>query len=286
MTTVDAFYIPNAKQQFLDGNGAPLAGASVYMYVPTTTTFKNTWQDSGQVSLNTNPIILDGNGEAIIYGSGNYRQRVVDVNNNLVWDQVVSAGDYGLLGADNNLSDVANPATALSNLGGAPASALTGLVPPGMVFMYAKSTAPTGYLECNGSAVLRSTYSALFAVIGTTFGPGDGTTTFNLPDFRGYFPRGWADSGTIDPGRAFGSTQTDAIKSHTSTSTVTDPTHGHGAPSRQSGSDGGGYIAASNNPDGNAYIAPASTGISVATAYTGATETRGVNLAILFMIKT
>ena len=61
----------------------------------------------------------------------------------------------------------------------------TPLVPIGTILDFAASTAPTGYLVCDGSAVSRTTYSALFAVIGTTWGTGDGSTTFNIPDFRG-----------------------------------------------------------------------------------------------------
>ena len=79
--------IPNAKQQFLDANGNPLAGGFVYFYIPSTTTFKNTYQNAALSILNTNPIILDSAGEAIIYGSGSYRQIVTDVNGNLIWDQ-------------------------------------------------------------------------------------------------------------------------------------------------------------------------------------------------------
>jgi hypothetical protein len=79
--------IPNAKQQFLDGNGNPLAGGFVYFYIPSTTTFKNTYQNAALTILNTNPIILDSAGEAIIYGNGSYRQIVTDVNGNLIWDQ-------------------------------------------------------------------------------------------------------------------------------------------------------------------------------------------------------
>ena len=60
----------------------------------------------------------------------------------------------------------------------------------GEISMFAGSTAPTGWLICNGSAVSRTTYSALFAVIGTTYGSGDGSATFNLPDFRNNFPVG------------------------------------------------------------------------------------------------
>ena len=79
--------------------------------------------------------------------------------------------------------------------------------PTGTVIFYAKNTAPTGFLKANGAAVSRSTYADLFAVTGTTFGVGDGSTTFNLPDMRGYFARGWADDGSIDTGRTFGTTQ-------------------------------------------------------------------------------
>lgn len=58
-------------------------------------------------------------------------------------------------------------------------------VPPGVMTGYAGATAPAGWLLCTGAAVSRTTYSALFAAIGTTYGAGDGSTTFNLPDTRG-----------------------------------------------------------------------------------------------------
>ena len=61
---------------------------------------------------------------------------------------------------------------------------LTGIegIPTGTITPWSQSTAPTGFLECAGAAFSRSTYAALFAVIGTTYGAGDGSTTFNLPD--------------------------------------------------------------------------------------------------------
>ncbi len=62
--------------------------------------------------------------------------------------------------------------------------------PSGAILMYGVATAPTGWLLCNGAAVSRTTYAVLFAVIGTTFGVGDGSTTFNLPDLRDRFPVG------------------------------------------------------------------------------------------------
>lgn len=62
---------------------------------------------------------------------------------------------------------------------------------------YAGSTAPEGYLLCQGQAVSRTTYSALFAVLGTSHGQGDGSTTFNLPDYRGTFLRGRVNVSTV-----------------------------------------------------------------------------------------
>jgi microcystin-dependent protein len=67
----------------------------------------------------------------------------------------------------------------------------TSLGTPGLIQMYAGATAPSGWLLCNGAAISRTvTYTGLYAVIGTTYGVGDGSTTFNLPDFRGVFPKG------------------------------------------------------------------------------------------------
>ena len=54
----------------------------------------------------------------------------------------------------------------------------------GLIIPWTDSSVPTGFLECNGAAVSRSTYSALFAIIGTTYGAGNGSTTFNLPDLQ------------------------------------------------------------------------------------------------------
>lgn len=77
------------------------------------------------------------------------------------------------------------------------------------------NTCPTGYIKANGSLVNCTTYATLFSAIGTTFGVGDGSTTFTLPDLRGEFIRGWDDARGVDSGRGFGSWQVDMFKSHT-----------------------------------------------------------------------
>src|SRR5690606_40101311 len=72
-----------------------------------------------------------------------------------------------------------------------------GFYPPtGAIVAYGGTDAPTGWLFCHGQEVSRTTYARLFAVIGTTYGAGDGSTTFNLPDLRQRFPLGKAASGT------------------------------------------------------------------------------------------
>ena len=87
-------------------------------------------------------------------------------------------------------------------------------VPAGFIFLSASSTPPSGYLKANGAAVSRTTYATLFAAIGTTYGAGDGSTTFLLPDLRGEFPRFWDDGRGVDSGRALGSAQSSQNLSH------------------------------------------------------------------------
>lgn len=117
-------------------------------------------------------------------------------------------------------------------------------IPTGTVAAFAVSTPPSGWLNCDGSAVSRSTYATLFGVVGTTYGAGNGTTTFNLPDGRGRTMFGW-DSGNAT-GRLTGSptggisassiANVGGEQGHTLTTPgelpahshgVTDPTHTH-----------------------------------------------------------
>ncbi len=87
---------------------------------------------------------------------------------------------------------------------------------------------PLGWLKCNGAVVSRTQYAALFDVIGTRFGAGNGSTTFGLPDLRGEFVRGWDDGRGVDPGRELGSEQEgqNALHSHQASSDAQGE-HGH-----------------------------------------------------------
>lgn len=90
----------------------------------------------------------------------------------------------------------------------------------GVLGFFATTTAPNGWLKANGAAVSRTTYAALFARIGTTYGAGDGSTTFTLPDMRGEFARGLDDGRGVDTGRVLGSAQSGQNASHTHTGTT------------------------------------------------------------------
>src|SRR6185295_2959637 len=102
--------LPNGKQQFVDGNGRPLVGGKVYFYSVGTSTPKDTYQDSAQTSLNTNPVILNARGQASIYGSGAYRQVLRDAFGSLIWDQVIPDPDSALNGFQVDLANPTDPA--------------------------------------------------------------------------------------------------------------------------------------------------------------------------------
>lgn len=149
----------------------------------------------------------------------------------------------------------------------------------GMIAYFARNAAPAGWLKANGAAISRTTYAALFAAIGTTFGAGDGSTTFNLPDLRGEFLRGWDDGRGVDAGRAFGTRQADELKAHKHTLT------------NEYGTVVSRFVAHTDeNPEGvdaqNVINAPANrahTYLSINN--TGGNETRPRNIALLACIK-
>lgn len=152
------------------------------------------------------------------------------------------------------------------------------MTPAGAITHFARSTAPSGYLKANGAAVSRTVYQALFDTIGTTFGSGDGSTTFNLPDLRGEFVRGWDDGRGIDTGREFGSFQAGSVESHAH---LTDGTlAGDRTVVWNRGVDGT-FDASSGTATGN----DADYRIGSKTGTYGETETRPRNIALLACIK-
>ena len=161
----------------------------------------------------------------------------------------------------------------------------------GDVGYFAMNTAPNGWLKANGAAVSRTTYAALFAAIGTTFGAGNGSTTFNLPDLRGEFLRGWDDGRGLDSGRVFGTAQLDQMQRITGSfgttnwKGISDPANTTGSFSgsggQQQGPDGSGGantlfrrldFDSANSP--NARVSATTNG-----------ETRSRNIALLACIK-
>jgi microcystin-dependent protein len=193
----------------------------------------------------------------------------------------------------------------------------TALCPPGSIVAFAGTVAPPGWLMCNTSLpVSRTTYAALFAAIGTNYGSGDGSATFNLPDFRGRFLRGVDAGAGLDPdsgsrtamnsggniGNAVGSVQGSAFANHNhQNASFASSSHHHFLPF---GSDGFGLYGSEGRfgsrglTIGRAFVAA-----NVANAATteslsdvpdasatvpgdgGSTETRPVNAYVNYIIK-
>jgi len=156
-------------------------------------------------------------------------------------------------------------------------------LPASTVIWTPRSTAPTGYLKANGATVSRTTYAALFAQIGTMFGAGDGSTTFNLPDMRGVFPRGWDDGRGVDTGRALGSLQADALQNITGYAGVNLPYYGQlhvtGGAMIYTDNIGGG-TSGGGGSNGSAII-----NFDASRVARTAAETRPTNVALLACIK-
>ena len=177
----------------------------------------------------------------------------------------------------------------------------------GMVMPFAMNAAPVGWLACQGGAVDRTFFASLFAAIGTTYGAGDGTTTFNLPDLRGYFVRGIGTGSARDPGRVFGTTQTPDNNPHTHSLSLTGGSHTHTAVSAGLHAHSVNNVATvsltNNSESGGARLEPVDTTIVTSLAgehthvlnasthtHTGTSGSQGVesrpyNVAMLYCIK-
>lgn len=116
---------------------------------------------------------------------------------------------------ETNSSEILATTAALNKLQKQVGDSMTG-----MVSAFSMNKPPTGWLACNGAAISRTVFAGLFARIATLYGAGDGSTTFNLPDLRGLFLRGWDDGRGLDTGRAFGTFQDMMIHSHAHTASA------------------------------------------------------------------
>jgi len=118
-------------------------------------------------------------------------------------------------------------------------------VPPGAVMSFAMSAAPIGWLPCDGAAISRTTFAPLFSAVRTAFGAGNGSTTFNVPDLRGEFIRGWSAGRDVggQSARAFGSAEGDAIRNITGWGGATVTWGSNGAFSHESGANRPGLAA-------------------------------------------
>ncbi|GAB7080889.1 tail fiber protein [Megalodesulfovibrio paquesii] len=181
------------------------------------------------------------------------------VQASMAWELATEAAARGQ--ADDDLQQahaaLAGTVTALE-------AAVVQAMPVGAVLPFAMAAAPEGWLRCNGAAISRTAYAALFAVIGATFGAGDGETTFHLPDLRGEFLRGWDDSRGADAGRVLGTAQAGMVGPH---SHILDYT-----------------LGATTGVTANVPAGPGSA-VAYATRATTTSETRPRNVALLFCVK-
>lgn len=161
------------------------------------------------------------------------------------------------------------------------------IYPTGAVISKASASVPSDYLYCNGQAVSRTTYAKLFNVIGTTYGSGDGSTTFNLPDYRGYFLRGQDDGANRDPDASTRTDRGDGTSGDAVGSIQQDEIEGH---AHDSGTNGnytsmyGLYAGATSGVRGK-HQGVSTWNAGVATSTVGGNETRPVNINVRYYIK-
>jgi microcystin-dependent protein len=210
-------------------------------------------------------------------------------------ESLQSAIDTNTADIATNASDISDNASAIAAFGSA--------VPVGSIIAYGGSSAPTGWFECDGVAISRTTYEALYTAIGTNYGYGDGSTTFNIPDLRGKFPRGYDHGAGNDPdvssrtaqatggntGDNVGSVQDSAMQRITGDA----DTAGNIGFFQSGGTENG--VFKKGTTKGNAITnTPASADLlafdsslssSPNTAKTSDYETRPINVSVMFIIK-
>jgi len=281
MPTVNLSSLAGSGTQFFDDSGVPLAGGLIYTYAAGGTTPLVTYTSSSGLIAHPNPIVLDSAG----------RINEIWIAEGTSYKFVLKSATNVLIGSFDNLFPIASLPVSIAN-GGTGATTADGarinlglgtyLVPTGSLIMWPSNTIPTDWKLCNGAAISRVTYGTLFSLLGTTFGAGDGSTTFNLPDYRNKMPYG-ADAVVVG---ATGGSADSIVVSHTHTATVTDPGHFHSVTGYLVG---GAQGTATGTAYGSTNTASAVTGITVANSTTGASGTNAnlpPYLGINFIIKT
>jgi microcystin-dependent protein len=270
------YYTPNQFE--VDGNGVPLSGGQLFFYATGTTTPQATYQDVALTVPNANPVIADAGGRfGSIFLSPSNAYAVA------LWTAATTDNPTG---SEVWTMDPVGPAA-----GGAQTSVL-GIIGEIRAFAGLASGVPAAWYLCYGQAVSRTTYAAAFAVLGTAWGSGDGTTTFNLPDLRGTAMAGLDNMGGTPANRmtagvsgiagttlgASGGSQATQDHNHTvsdpeHTHALTDPSHDHSLANVIAGSTGadpGFGSGALYNPTSPIELTgTATTGISISSAATG-----------------
>lgn len=232
--------IPTVMAQFFLDSGAVAANCLLDTFASGTTDEEDTWTNAAGSTLNANPIVLDAAGRCVVFVDPTllYTFRLRAPGGATLWTRdsiaglpVTSAEQFVPLEGDVEMTgQFSLSGNATANLQPTPlqqvnsliataiasvTTTLSGQYPVGAVSMWLTGAPPAKWIALDGVDRDRDDFSELFDLWGTTFGPGDGISTFGVPDTRGEFLRGYDGGRGVDSGRALGSAQTELIGAHT-----------------------------------------------------------------------
>ena len=271
MATGVRYYTPNSFD--VDPSGVPYVGGQLFFYATNTSTPLDTYSDVGLTTPNTNPVVADSTGHfGNIFLTTSTAYKVAAYGPNLT-NPTVPSTPAAPQGTQLWTADPCGPAA-----GGANSNA-AGIIGEVRAFAGLAALIPAQWYLCYGQAVSRTTYASAFAVLGTAWGVGDGSTTFNLPDLRGRTLAGLDNMGGSSASRittgvcgvpgttlgGVGGSQLSQQDTLTATSTVTDPTHVHNISLNISGHTSPGGAGTPGASTAGYGTDAASTGITVAT---------------------